>query len=176
MSSTECKYSQIDRETLAVVASVKQFHDYVYSHSFELITDHKPLLGLLAGDRQTPQILSPCMSRWAVFLSAYNYTLLYCPSKQIAHADALSRCPLPVSIQDPAPALSVLLVEELHGPVSARDIAEHSVRDHTLTQVLDWVKRGWLSGQVADPFLPFWLRQHKLSVQRGCLLWGHRVG
>lgn len=136
LSSTERRYSQIDCEALASVASVKSFHDYVYGRPFELITDHKPLLGLLAGDRQTPQILFPRMSRWAV-LSAYNYTLRYHPGKQIAHADALSQCPLPVSIQDPAPAPSVLLIEELQTPVSARDIAAHSARDCTHPQVLD---------------------------------------
>ncbi|XP_034289829.1 uncharacterized protein K02A2.6-like isoform X1 [Pantherophis guttatus] len=115
------------------------------------------------------------MSRWAVSLSAYNYTLHYCPGKLIAHADALSCCPLPVSVQDPAPAPSVLLIEELHTPVTASDIATHSVRDSALAQVLDWVGRGWPSGQVSESFLPFRLRQHELSVQRGCLLWGNRM-
>lgn len=175
LSSTERKYSQLDREALAAVASIKQFHDYVYGRLFELVTDHKPLLGLLAGHRQTPQILSPRMSHWVVFLAAYNYTLVYRPSKLIAHADALSRCPLPVSVVDPAPALSILLVDELRTPLTAADIVAHSLRDPILAQVLDWVNRGWPLGQVTEPFLPFWFRQYELSVQQGCLLWGNSV-
>lgn len=84
------------------MARVKQFHDYLYGRSFTLITDHKPLLGILAGNRQTPIILSPRMTRWVVFLVAYNYELVYRPSKAMGHADVLSRCPLPALVEDPA--------------------------------------------------------------------------
>lgn len=115
------------------------------------------------------------MSRWTVFLAAYNYILVYRPGKQIAHADVLSRYPLPMSILDPAPASSVLLMEEMGSQLTATDVAAHSAEDPTLAQVLDWVGREWLLGQVAEWFVPFLLRQHELSVQRGCLLWGHRV-
>lgn len=41
--------------------------------------------------------------------------------------------------------------------------------------VLDWVHREWPQDQVADEFLPYRTRQHKLSVQSGCLLWGNRM-
>lgn len=175
LSSTERNYGQIDREALAIVASVKKFHDYIYGRPFELVTDHKPLLGLLSGDRPTPQILSLRMSRWAAFLSAYDYALSYRPGKQIAHADALSRCPLPIPIQDPAPALSVLLIEELDTPLTARDIAKHSAKDATLARVINWVERGWPADLNDEAFLPFKARQHELTLQKGCLLWGHRV-
>lgn len=63
LSKMKRNYSQINREVLASIAGIKQFHNYVYGWFFYLVTDHKPLLGLLAGDRQTAEILSPCMSR-----------------------------------------------------------------------------------------------------------------
>lgn len=110
-----------------------------------------------------------------VFLAAYNYTLVYLPGKLIAHMDALSCRSLPVSVVDPVPAPSVLLVNELQAPLTTAGIMAHSLRDPILAQVLDWVGRGWLLGQVAEPFLPFWFQQHDLSVQQGCLLWGNRV-
>lgn len=115
------------------------------------------------------------MSHWAVFLAAYDYTLVYRPGKLISHADALSHCPLPLSVVDPAPALSVLLMDELNSPLTAADIAAHSLCDPSLSQVLDWVGRGWPLGQVAASFMPYNVRQHELSVQLGCLLWGNRV-
>ncbi|XP_058028035.1 uncharacterized protein LOC131192675 [Ahaetulla prasina] len=70
LSSAERNYSQLDKEALAIVAAVKRFHDYIYGCFFQLITDHKPLLGLLAGDKQTPQIMSPHLLRWSIFLAA----------------------------------------------------------------------------------------------------------
>ncbi|XP_058038703.1 uncharacterized protein K02A2.6-like [Ahaetulla prasina] len=108
------------------------------------LTDHKPLLGILAGDRQTPLILSPRMTRWVGFLAAYQYTLVYRPGKAIGHADALSHCPLPIPAEDPAPASSVLFIDDQAIPV-------------------------WLQ------FQPYKVRQHEISIIRGCLLWGSRV-
>lgn len=58
LATAERNYSQIDKEELAAVAGVKHFHNYLYGRRFELVTDHKSLLGLLPGDRQTPQVLS----------------------------------------------------------------------------------------------------------------------
>ncbi|XP_058024074.1 uncharacterized protein K02A2.6-like [Ahaetulla prasina] len=135
----------------------------------------KPLLGLLAGDRPTPPILSPRMSRWTEFLAVYSYHLIYKPGKAIGHADALSRCPLPYPIRDPAPTASVLLIEEWDSPISARDIRRETTRDTILSQVIDWVRRGWPKGPLSPEFVPYHSRQFELSVLQGCLLWGNRV-
>ncbi|XP_032069854.1 uncharacterized protein K02A2.6-like, partial [Thamnophis elegans] len=88
LSASERNYAQIDKEALAIVAGVRRFHHYLYGRPFQIVTDHKPLLGLLAGDRPAPQVLSPRMTRWSVFLASYDYLLLHRPGKQIAHADA----------------------------------------------------------------------------------------
>ncbi|XP_013920589.1 PREDICTED: arf-GAP with Rho-GAP domain, ANK repeat and PH domain-containing protein 3-like [Thamnophis sirtalis] len=60
--STKRNYIQIDKEALDAVSGFKKFHDYLYGWHFTLFTDHKPLLGLLAGDHPIPPILSPRMS------------------------------------------------------------------------------------------------------------------
>uniref|UniRef100_UPI00109F9090 uncharacterized protein K02A2.6-like n=1 Tax=Podarcis muralis TaxID=64176 RepID=UPI00109F9090 len=143
---------------------------------FERLTDHKPLLGLLAGDRPTPPVLSPRMLRWTVFLAAYHYRLIHRPGKSMGHADALSRCPLPAFVEDPAPASSLLLIEDLPAaPVSAATVASASAQDRTISRVLNWVWRGWPQGPFASEFQPFATRQHELSAHRGCLLWGDHV-
>ncbi|XP_032078769.1 uncharacterized protein K02A2.6-like [Thamnophis elegans] len=175
LSASERNYAQIDKEALAIVAGVRRFHHYLYGRPFQIVTDHKPLLGLLAGDRPAPQVLSPRMTRWSVFLASYDYLLLHRPGKQIAHADALSRCPLPDAPEDPAAAAPVFLIDDLNLPISAADIARLSARDQVISRALDWVRRGWPKDPVDPIFLPFksWLPE--LSVQCGCLLWGHRV-
>lgn len=166
----ERNYSQLDKEALAVVAGVKRFHEYLYGHKFELITDYKPLLGLLAGDRQTPPVLSPRMTRWTVFLSSYSYQLHHSPRKHIGHADVLSRCPLPTIVEDPAPASTVLLIEDLPGPLTATNFARHSATDWVISQILDWVKWGWPKEMGGTDFCPLKTRQTELSTMQGCLL------
>lgn len=121
-----------------LVAGVKRFHDYLYSRPFELLNDHKLLLGLLARDRQSPQILLPRMTRRTVFLAAYSYTLFYSSGKHLGPADTLSRCPLKTLVEDPALALPIFLIDSSSLPVTACDIAKFSARDKVITQVLDW--------------------------------------
>ena len=42
LSPAEKRYSQLDREVLAIIFGVKRFHQYLYGQEFELKTDHKP--------------------------------------------------------------------------------------------------------------------------------------
>ena len=43
LTDTESRYSQIERESLAIVYGIEYFHIYLYGHEFTLITDHKQL-------------------------------------------------------------------------------------------------------------------------------------
>ena len=47
LSSAKKGYAQLEKQGLSCVFGVKKFHTYLYSHPFTLITDHKPLLGIL---------------------------------------------------------------------------------------------------------------------------------
>ncbi|XP_058024066.1 uncharacterized protein K02A2.6-like [Ahaetulla prasina] len=175
MSSAERNYSQLDREALAIVSGVKKFHEYVFGRDFEIVTDHRPLLGLLAGDRPTPVALSPRLTRWTIFLAAYSYKLLHRPGKELGHADALSRCPLPATIEDPTPGTPVLLIDSLDsGPVTSKEVARASYKDITLRTVMGWVQRGWPAAP-GERFREYVKKRGELSVQGECLLWGDRV-
>jgi hypothetical protein len=92
-------YSQLEKEGLACIFGIKKFHDYVFGRSFELVTDHKPLLGLLKEYRATSQQASSRMKCWSLFLSNYEYRLVFRNTTAHANAGALSRLPklLPTS-------------------------------------------------------------------------------
>ena len=45
-TTSEQKYAQIERESLAVVFGVTRFHEYIYGRHFTLVSDHRPLLTL----------------------------------------------------------------------------------------------------------------------------------
>ena len=54
LSTPERNYSQIEKEGLAVVYSVKNFHQYLFGRPVTIMTDHKPLLGLLSETAPIP--------------------------------------------------------------------------------------------------------------------------
>ncbi|XP_039212987.1 uncharacterized protein K02A2.6-like, partial [Crotalus tigris] len=142
----------------------------------ERLSDHKPMLGLFTTNKQTPHIISPRMLRWSIFLSAYDFSLIHKPGKEMGHADGLSRLPLHEVEADPAPAINILSIQTLpESPLNARDVAAESAMDLTLSRVLSWVLSGWPESCPGTEFQSFWLKKHELSTFQGCLLWGSRV-
>ena len=88
LSAAEQNYSQLEKEGLACVFGVKKFHNYLFGRSFELISDHKPLLGLLKEDKAVPTLASARIKRWSLFLSEYR--LVFRNTLEHGNADTLS--------------------------------------------------------------------------------------
>ena len=76
LSKVEQNYSQIKKEGLAIIFGVKKSHQYAYGHLFQIITDHKPLLGLLHENKSIPSMAASRIQRWTIILSADNYELM----------------------------------------------------------------------------------------------------
>jgi len=53
--------SQVDNEVIALIFSVKKFHQYIYGRYFVVYTDHQTLLGLFGENKLIPpwKSLSP---------------------------------------------------------------------------------------------------------------------
>ena len=176
LSDAERNYSQLEKEGLAIVYGVKHFHTYLFGHSFELVTDHQPLLALLNEKRPTSPQASARVRRWSLLLSAYEYTLVFRKTEAHGNADALSRLPLPVApAETQSPPELVLLMEQLEeSPVTAEQISSWTRRDPSLSVVLQALKQGWPS-QCGPELAPYTKRKLELSVHGGCVLWGSRV-
>lgn len=179
LSESEARFSQTDREGLAVLTGVKHFHYWLAGRRFVIRTDHRPLLGLLGENKPLPVMASPRVMRWALLLSAYQYQLCYVPGSQQGNCDALSRLPLPATPADvPSPPESIQLLEFMDAsPVTAADIRTATRRDPVLATVLRYVMSGWPDAgyHLASDFAPYRARQSELSVHDGCVLWGGRL-
>ena len=58
LAAAEQKYSQIEKEGLAIIFAVKKFHQYLYGRSFIIYSDHQPLKYLFDEYRQVPVMAS----------------------------------------------------------------------------------------------------------------------
>ena len=165
-------YSQLDKEALSVIFGVKKFHQYVYGRHFVLCTDHKPLVSLLNEHKLVPHMSSPRMQRWALTLSAYEYTIRHRAGKENQAADALSRLPLQTKcFQAPVPGETGCLIETMNSKIIHTETVKQMTRkDPTLSMVLRFVQIGWPSTCPTDAVKPFYKRKAELSVQDGCIL------
>ena len=177
LSSAEKKYCQLEKEGLAVVYGVKKFHQYLYGRKFTIFSDHQPLKYLFSESRQTSMMASSRIQRWALTLSAYDYTIQHRPGSKLGNADALSRVPLkegPTTV--PEPADLVLLVSNLSKSiVTAEQIKAWTEKDPVLSRVYSQVQFGWSITEPNEDLKSYLHRKDELSVLKGCVLWGARV-
>ena len=96
LTDAERRYSQLDREALAIIWSLKKFHKYVYAVHFQLVTDNKPLQYILHQNKGIPEMVISRLQRWALILANYDYTISYRPTGKHANADVCSRFPLKI--------------------------------------------------------------------------------
>ena len=68
LSVTEKRYSQLDKEALAIIFGVRRYHQYLYGREFELKTDHKPLIYIFSAKKGIPTLASGRIQRWALIL------------------------------------------------------------------------------------------------------------
>ena len=137
LALAERKYSQLDKEALAIVFGVKRFHQYLFGRPFTILSDHKPLQHLFAETKGIPALASARIQRWALTLSAYNYTIEYKPGATHSNADGLSRLPLPDAPSEvPVPTETILVMDMLNSlPVTAQHIKKWTDRDVTLSKL-----------------------------------------
>ena len=89
LSDVEKRYSQIEREALAITWGCEKYHLYLYGKPFSVITDHKPLVKMFNDPtHQSP----PRIERWILKLQPYEFTVEYKPGDNNP-ADYLSHHP-----------------------------------------------------------------------------------
>ena len=116
------------------------------------------------------------LQRWALTLSAYEYSIVYREGRYHANADGLSRLPVNCKIETDVPGETILLMEHMDlTPVTSRQIKTWTRKDPILSRVLNYVLQGWPAAIEDDKLKPFVTRKLELSSHDGCLLWGNRV-
>ena len=141
-----------------------------------ILSDHKPFQGLFNETKGIPLLASARIQRWALTLSAYDYTIQHKKGAEKWNADMLSHLPLPETpVQVPEPGDTILLLQTLDKtPVTASQIRVWTDRDRTLSKVRDMILQGWQPSNSED-LKVYQKLQTELTVVKGCVLRGNRV-
>ncbi|XP_064469840.1 uncharacterized protein K02A2.6-like [Ornithodoros turicata] len=177
LTAAEQNYSHLEKEALALVFGVTRFRDYLWGRQFSLRTDHKPLVGLFIESKAISSTAASRSQRWALTLSAYNYQIDYKRGRQNGNADALSRLPKGTvteeELANPEAVCSIQVLEE--GSLSAKQLADLTNQDATLSALRDAIQRGWPHKLQDKPLQPYWSRRDELSTDQGLIMWGRRI-
>jgi site-specific DNA-cytosine methylase len=88
LNKHERNYSSFEGELLACVWAIKSFRPYLHGLPFTVITDHQPLLWLMASTDLTGK-----HARWALSLQDYEFKVEHRPGLKHQNADVPSRFP-----------------------------------------------------------------------------------
>jgi len=95
LTSTEVKYDQIEKESLALTWACERFSDYLIGKLFHM---HKPLVSLL-GSKQLDTLLLR-IQRFRMRLVRFTYTISHIAGKELTIADTLLRSPVSSSTSE----------------------------------------------------------------------------
>ena len=177
LSPTEQRYSQIEREALAILFACEKFKLYVLGKPFHVITDHKPLVPMFKNSNLQ---LPARIERWVLRLQQFALTVSYQPGKSNP-ADYMSRHPTPVRISETKTERHINFIVAEHTPIalSAETIAAETDKDLDLQIVISAIRSGdWrpVSNKNDKDLHIFETVKDQLTVtDSGIILKGHKV-
>ena len=176
LTAAETRYSQIEKELLALVFGMERNHHYVYGRKITLWTDHKPLVAI----QLKPLNAAPKrLQRLLIRLHQYDVEIKYKPGPEMYLADTLSRAYLQQTDRTPME----IAVESIHManfiPLSKQrltEIQQATASDSTLQLVIQQITVGWPDTMQECPpeTHAYYTVRDELTTQDGIVFKGYR--
>jgi hypothetical protein len=170
LSDVERRYSQTEKEALALVWSVERFQMYLLGREFELVTDHKPL-EVIYSPKSKP---SARIERWVLRLQPYHFTVIYKPGKQNI-ADSLSRLLQTKDVKDFDDTMNYvnfITVKAVPKAMKADEIEQASLDDEEMRKLRESIQTGKWEGVGCSEYLAV---ANELCVVGGIVMRGTRM-
>lgn len=186
LSAAQANYSNIERETLALVFGVSRFHTYLFGKKFTILTDHKPLEMIW---RKPLTSAPPRLQRLLVKLQGYDIEVKYKPGKDMVVADALSRLPNPDKREDIPLDVGIDGVSMDHtedgyqmdmvhfGCNKQEELRRSTAQDPVLRMLAETIKNGWPEtiNEVPTDVRTYWACRDELGISDGIIFKGKQV-
>lgn len=174
LTPTEARYSQTEKEALAVTWAVLRFDQYLRGLSFTVESDHLPLVALLG--KKELDLLPPRIQRMRIKLMRYQFDVRHVPGRLLATADTLSRAPCDVRSSSTVFSVEIFASEIFKGlppPLANRleEVRRRQAEDGECSLVVRYCQEGWPDKRKLPPNLvPYWKERGRLTVSEDLLL------
>lgn len=172
LTETEKNYSQIEKESLAILYGCTKFHQYLYGQNFIVETDHKPLVSIFS------KPLNKCPARLQkirLAIQPYSVELKYKPGRELLIADHLSRSYLNDSFKtyELDVEAHVAMIDESFNITDNKlhEIREETSKDVELRTVKEYIKNGWPNNKcdVSSNAKAYFIYRDELSESKGII-------
>ena len=178
LTSTQTRYSQIEKEMLGIYFGCKKFHYYVYGGPvFTVQTDHKPLVSLI--EKPIEEIASPRLKRMIMHLRAYDFRLVYKKGSEVIIADTLSRASYDIEIDAVSDwdAMQSVGNKLFLSTTVTNEYKQATKNDKELQTVSSYVIDGWPKHRRLCGFTgrKYWQYRDKISIHDELLFLNDRL-
>ncbi|UYV69438.1 K02A2.6-like, partial [Cordylochernes scorpioides] len=171
----ERKYSQVEREGLAIVFAVNKLKNYLFGRKFTIYTDHKPLITIFGDKTNLPPLIANRLHRWALTLSNFNFEIKYKKGKDNIIPDFLSRFPefQKNSLEYNDGSSEILL---LNTSIIDHVLVAHETHlDRTLFKLYEIIETGELPSSPNDDLIPYLKRIDDFTILQKCIFLENRM-
>ena len=178
LTDAESRYSNIERECLAVTYGLEKFSYYLLGRNVTVETDHSPLEQIFKKSiNEAPSRLQRLLLKCLRF----DIHVQYKQGRSIPVADALSwvchekrAYNMEDSSDDPAPQCSIHF---LSTPIDLSAVKSSTAQDPVMTSLKDTIFNGWPTyrKQCPQELWDFWNFRCDLGLEDGLVLKGSRV-
>lgn len=172
LNETEKLYSQIEKESLAILHGCTKFYQYLYGQTFTVETDHKPLVAIF---NKPLNKCPPRLYRIRISLQPFNFKIVYKPGKELVIADHLSRthskdCS---KIESEKVETFVCMITQNIDFTDERieNIQKETSNDQELQILLKYILEGWPEDKfnVHELAKPYWSFKDEISECNGLI-------
>lgn len=182
MTDAEQRYAQIEKELLSITFAAERFHQFIYGQTFEVETDHKPLVPLFVKPLHDCPIR---IQRLMIRLQKYDMRVSYTPGKFMYAADALSRA----VVNERATSREIRREKEVEAFVDTileaipmsderlEQVRQETATDDVMTALSETVLNGWPDKKCVCPEIirEYWDIRSELSVVNGLMMKGCKL-
>ena len=169
ITETEKRYSQTEKDAMAIPWAKKRFHTYLQgAPKFQIITAHKPLVTMF--NKPTAK-LPPCIEKWVMSMQDADYEVTYEPGKDERDPlDFMSRHPLPETGDDSTEKWIKTVIPKEHAVILDKVRAEvkKDQMSRTLTEAI--MNEKWQNLKNDPSLTPYYAVKNELYLVEGTIV------